>query len=165
MRTNRLLGFAAALALLVGIATAAVVWAQTPGTWSGKGHSFGFRRFIALNHIGRQLNLTAQQKQQIKDIVKGRRDDIKALVDERFAARKALRQAIAGGNDDAIAAAVNQVSAVELKGARLRAQLRAKIFSDVLQPDQRSKADDLLARFEQRADKRRQRVEQFLTKF
>ena len=120
---------------------------------------------MALNYIGRQLNLTAQQKQQIKDIVRGRKDDIKALVDERFAARKALRQAIAGGNDDAIAAAVNQVSAVELKGARLRAQLRAKIFSDVLQPDQRTKADDLLARFEQRADRRRQRVEQFLARF
>ncbi len=164
MRVNRVLSFAAALTLLVAVA-AAVVWAQTPGTWSGKGHGFGFRRFVTLNYIGRQLNLTATQKQQIKDIVRGRKDDIKALVDQGFAARKALRQAIAGGNNDAIAAAANQVSAVQVKAAQLRAQLRAKIFSDVLQPDQRSKADQMLAQFEQKAEQRRQRVEQFLEKF
>jgi Spy/CpxP family protein refolding chaperone len=165
MRVNRLLGFAAALTLLVAVVAAAVVWAQAPGAWAGRVHAFGFRRYMALNYIGRQLNLTAQQKQQIKDIVRGRKGDVKALVDQGFAARKALRQAIAGGNNDAIAAAASQMSAVVVKGAQLRAQLRAKIFSDVLQADQRSKANELLAQFEQKADQRRQHAEQFLDEF
>ncbi len=163
MRVNRVLGFTAALTLVVAVIAAAVVWAQAPQTWAG--HGFGFRGLAALHHVGKQLNLTAQQTQQIKDIVRTHRDDIKALVDQDFAAKKALRQAIAGGNNDAIVAASEQVSAVQLKGARLRAQIHARVFSDVLQPDQRAKAVSLLAEFEQRADQRRQRIDQFIDQF
>jgi Spy/CpxP family protein refolding chaperone len=165
MRSNKVLGFAAALALGLAVVSAAVVWAQAPGAAAGRAWGFGFRRLVALNYLGRQLNLTSQQKQQIKDIVGSRKDDIKALVDQGFATRKTLRQAIAGGNSDEIASAATQVSAVELKGAQLRAQLRARIFSDVLQPDQRSKADQLAAQFEQKADRWRQRIEALLDTF
>jgi Spy/CpxP family protein refolding chaperone len=165
MRANKVLGFTAALTLAVAVVAAAVVWAQASGTMAGKGGRFGLGRLMTLNYVGRQLNLTAQQRTQVKDIVRSHKDDIKALVDQGFAARKALRQAIAGGNADAIAAAVQQVASVQLKGAQLRAQVRAKIFNDVLQPDQRSKASDLLAQFEQKADQRRQRIDQFLDTF
>lgn len=162
MRANKVMAVAAVLTLLAAIAAAAVVRAQGPATRWRMGHAFGVRR---LHQIGRQLDLTAQQKQQIKDIVKGRKDDIRALVDQGFAARKALRQAIAGGDNRAIETAANQLSVVELKGAQLRAQLRAKIFSEVLHPDQRNKAEALLAGFEERADRRRQRIKQFLDTF
>jgi Spy/CpxP family protein refolding chaperone len=165
MRVNRVLGLTAALTLAVAVGAAAVVWAQVPRTWSGKGRGFGLRPLMALSYVGRQLNLTDQQKQQIKDIVRSHKDDIKALVDQGFATRKALREAVAGGNSDAVAAAAQQVSAVQLKGAQLRAQLRAKVFGDVLTADQRSKAGDLLARFEQKADQRRQRIDQFIDSF
>ena len=165
VRMNRVLGFAAALTLAMAVGAAAVVWAQSPRPWPGKNRGFGVRRFMALNYVGRQLNLTDQQMQQIKDIVRNHKDNIKALVDQGFAARKALREAIAGGSGDLIAAAVQQLSAVQLKGAQLRAQLRAKIFSDVLTPEQRSKAGDLLAQVEQRADRRRQRIDQFIDGF
>lgn len=162
MRANRVLGLAAALTLVIAATLAAIVWAQAPAAGSSRGPGFGVRRFMALNYIGRQLNLTAGQKQQIKDIVKAHKDDMKALVDQGFAARKALRQAVAGDNNDEIASAVNQLSAVELKRAQLRAQIRAKIFTTVLQPDQRSKANDLLSRADRRADRRRAQIERFL---
>ncbi len=161
-RKDKVLGFAAALVLVAAVALAGVVWAQTSGLSPGQGRGFHVRGLMALNYVARQLNLTAEQKQQIKDIVKSRKDDIKALVDQGFAAHKALRQAIATGNNDQIAAAVSQVSAVQLKAAQLRAQLRARIYSDVLQPDQRTKADQLAAQFDQKADQWRQRIEQFL---
>jgi Spy/CpxP family protein refolding chaperone len=162
MRTSSALRLAAGLVLIVAVVSAGVVLAQAPGSPFGKGRGFGFRRMIALSYMARQLNLTDQQKQQIRDIVKSHKDDIKALVDQGFAARKALRQAIASGNNDQVAGAVSQLSGVELNAAQLRAQIRAKIFSDVLQPDQRAKADQLSVQFEQKADRWRQRIDQFL---
>ncbi len=164
MRAERILGFAAALALAIAVISAAIVWAQAPAGRGAWRRGIGFPGFTALDRIGRQLNLTADQKRQIRDIVKARKNDILALVDQGFAARKALRHAVAGGNSDEIAAAVNQQAAVQLKRVELRAQIRSKIFSDVLTPDQRSKANDLLSQADQRADRRRQRIEQFLGK-
>ncbi len=158
MRVNRLLAFTAALGLVAAVGAAAVVRAQAPA--ARMGHAFGFHGVMGLRYLGRQINLTTAQKQQIKDIVKVHKDDIKALVDQGFAARKSLQQAIAAGNNDAIASAAQQLSAVQVKGAQLRALLRAKIYSDVLQPDQRAKADQILAQFEQKADQRRQRIDQ-----
>ena len=165
MRTNRVLGLAAALALGVAIVCAGVVLAQARESTLGKQRGFGFGPVMAFNRVARQLNLSAGQQQQIKDIVRGHKDDIKALVDQGFTARTALRQAIAGGNSDQIAGAVSQLSGVELKAAQMKARIRAQVFGDVLQPDQRTRADQLLAQFAQRADRRRQRIERFLDQF
>ncbi len=160
MRTNKVLGLAAALALIVALVSAGVVVAQTKRNATGVGRGFYAAR--AFNHIGQEIGLTDQQKQQIKDIVRSRKTDIKALIDQGFAARKALREAVAANDDDHIAAAVTQLSGVERKAAELKAQVRAKVFSDVLQPDQRAKADQLLSQFEQKADQRRQHIEEWL---
>ena len=165
MRTSKLWAFAAVLTLVVALVCGAVVWAQTPLRGGGRQRLFGLRAVIALRHAAHQLGLTAQQRQQIRQIAAGRKDEIKSLVDQSVAARRTLRHAIAGGNHDEIASAVTQLSAVELKVADLRADLRAKIFNDVLQPDQRAKANELLSRFDQRADARRQRNDQSLDKF
>lgn len=162
MKTNRLFAFAAAVALVVAVTSAAVVWAQArtdPGTHV----RFGFIR--ALARIGRQLNLTDQQKEQIKGIVRSHKADIKALVDQRFAARKALRDAVAGGDSTQIASAARQWSDVQVKATQLRARIRAAIFGNVLQPDQRAKAEQLESRFEQRASRRHQRIDAFIDGF
>ncbi len=164
MRADKILAFAAVAMLVVAVASAAVVKAkQAPGVAVGRHHgAFGLGPLVGLNYVGRQLGLTDQQKQQVKDIVKSRRDDIKSLVDQWFAARKALRQAIDSNNGDAIAAAMSQVSTVELKGAQLGAALHTRIVNEVLQPDQRAKAAELETTFEQKADQRRQRIEALL---
>ncbi len=162
MRANKGLAFAAVAVLVLSVASAAVVRAmQTPGGATG-GHRLGLGPLAALNYVGRQLDLTDEQRQQVKDIVRSRRDDIKGLVDQWFAARKTLRQAIDSGNPGAIAAAMSQVSTVEMKGAQLHAALRSRVFSEVLQPGQRTRAAAAEARFERRADQLRQRIDAFL---
>lgn len=163
MRTNRILGLAAALALITAVVSAGIVRAQTGDNPLGRRRGFG--PMMAFNHIARQLNLSAGQRQQIKDIVASHQADIKALVDQGFAARTALRQAIASGNSDQIAAAVSQRSGVELKAAQMKARIRAQVFADVLQPDQRTRADQLLAQIAQRADRRHQRIDRLLDRF
>ncbi len=163
MRINRLLGFAAALALIVAVASAAAVWAQTTGAGAGRRGRFHVGR--ALGHISRQLNLTDQQKEQIKGILRSHKADIKAAVDQRFAARKALRQAVASGDTSQISAAASQLSAAQVKAAQLRAQIRSAIFSSVLQPDQRAKAEQLAAQFEQKARERQQRIDRRIDLF
>ncbi len=162
MRNNRLLGFAAALALIVAVTSAAVVWAQS-GTGLGRHARFGFGRTFL--YAGRQLNLTDQQKEQIRAIVRSHKTDIKALVDERFAARKALRQAVSGGDSAQISDAARRLTDVQVKAAQTRAQIRAAIFNNVLQPDQRAKAGQLIARLEQRASRRRQRIDELIDQF
>ncbi len=163
MRINRLLGFAAAMALIVAVTSAAVVWAQTGGAGLGRGWRFGPRRAFA--HVSRQLNLTDQQKEQIKGIVRSRKTDIKALVDQRFAARQALRRAVASGDSGQISAAVKQLSDAQLKAAQTGAQIRAAIFANVLQPDQRAKAEQLAAQTEQKASQRQQRIDRMIDLF
>jgi hypothetical protein len=86
-------------------------------------------------------------------------------VDSGFAARKALRQAVAANDSRAVADAVGQLSTVERDAALLEAQLRAQIFGSVLNADQRAKADQLMAQFEEKAEARRQRIDQFLDQF
>ncbi len=163
MRFNRLLGFAAALTLIVAVASAAVVWAQTNGTGVGRRGRLGFGR--TLGYISRQLNLTDQQKEQIKSIVRSHKADIKAAVDQRFAARTALRQAVASGDNARISAAVGQMSDAQLKAAQLRAQVRSAVFTTVLQPDQRAKAEQLAARHERKASQRQQRFDRMIDLF
>ncbi len=163
MRANRVFALAAATMLVVAVASAAVVRArQAPGGTIGGHRGFGMGPLMALNYISQQLNLTDQQKQQVKDIVRSRRDDIKALVDQWFSARRTLRRAIDGGNDQDVASAVSQVASVEVKAAQLHAALRARIFTEVLQPDQRARAAELETRFGQKADQWRQRIDAFL---
>jgi Spy/CpxP family protein refolding chaperone len=166
-RSNRLLAIGGVLVLVLGLASAAAVLAQTRGgsSRSSLGAGFGFGRAMRLTRLARLLDITAQQKQEIKDIVTAHKPEIKHLVDSGFAARKALRQAVAANDSRAIADAVGQLSNVERDGATLKAQLRTQIFGSVLTTDQRAKAAQLLSEFEQKAEARRQRIDQFLDRF
>ncbi len=164
--TDTVLGIAAGLMLVAALASAGVVlWAQAPsrpGATGAMGHGFRRGPLQMLNFAARQLNLTDVQTQQIKDVVRGRKAEIKGLVDDWFAARKALRQAVDADNSAAIADAIKRMSDVERSGAQLKAQIRSEIFNTVRNADQRAKAASLEQRFDQRADGLRQRIDQFL---
>ncbi len=163
--TDTVLGIAAGLMLVAALASAGVVlWAQAPNRpgATGAGHLFGRGPLQMLNFAARQLNLTDVQTQQIKDVVRGRKAEIKGLVDDWFAARKALRQAVDADNSAAIADAIKRMSDVERSGAQLKAQIRSEIFNTVLNADQRTKAARLEQQLDQRADGLRQRIDRFL---
>jgi Spy/CpxP family protein refolding chaperone len=88
-----------------------------------------------------QLNLTAQQRDQVKSIVDSHQDEMKALGDREMAAREALQQAITADtvDDNAIRQKSADLAAVEADTAVLRAHVRAEVWQ-LLTPDQQKQA-------------------------
>lgn len=129
-----LIAFAAVGTLVVAIAGAHAVHAAGP--FDG-----GMRRGFLARHIADDLNLTVDQKAQIKTI----------LVDERPAIQ-ALRQQIEQDNeqlhskstyDDAFVHSMAQQESVTLANAIVeREKIRGEIFA-VLTPDQQQKVEQL----------------------
>ena len=84
-----------------------------------------------------QLNLTAQQRDQVKSVLDSHQDDIKALADREMTARAALQQAITSDtvDDNTIRQKAADVGAVEADMAVMRAHVRAEVWQ-LLTPDQ-----------------------------
>ena len=93
-----------------------------------------------------QLNLTDEQKTQIKAAMESHKDDFKAFAEKTMAAHVALQDAITADKVDegAIRARVAEAAAVEADAAVLRAQVHAQVFA-LLTPDQQAKARQLEA--------------------
>lgn len=97
----------------------------------------------------RQLNLTDDQRQQIKTILSGHADDFKALADRSRPARQALIDAIAAGDEAAIRQHSGELAAVQTDGALLASRVHAEVFK-ILTPEQQQKAQALRKQAEQR---------------
>ncbi len=99
--------------------------------------------------IAEKLNLTADQKSQIKTILAGEKDTLKNLLGQLHDARKNLRAAIQSGdaNENSVRAASAKVASVESDLAVERMKLYGKI-APVLTDEQRQQISD----FTQRAD-------------
>ena len=102
-----------------------------------------------LQRIAEKLNLTADQKSQIKTILAGEKDTLQNLLGQLHDARKNLRAAIqaADANENSVRAASAKVAGVESDLAVERMKLFGKI-SPVLTDEQRRQISD----FTQRAD-------------
>ncbi|HTX22279.1 MAG TPA: Spy/CpxP family protein refolding chaperone [Candidatus Aquilonibacter sp.] len=102
-----------------------------------------------LQRIAQRLNLTDDQKSQIKAILAGEKDTLKNLLGQLHDERKNLRAAIQAGdaNETSVRAASAKVAAVEADFAVERMKIYAKI-SPVLTDQQRQQISD----FEQHAD-------------
>ena len=102
-----------------------------------------------LQRIAEKLNLTDEQKSQIKTILADEKDNLKNLLGQLHDARKNLRAAIqaADANEDSVRAASAKVGGVESDLAVERMKLYGKI-APVLTDEQRQKISD----FTQRAD-------------
>lgn len=98
-----------------------------------------------------QLQLTDAQKEQVKAIMDGHRDDMKALGDRAQAAHTALRTAISADTFDesAIRAAATGVAAVDSDMAVLQGRIHGELWQ-ILTPDQQTKAKALQTEMEQR---------------
>ncbi|HEY4953081.1 MAG TPA: Spy/CpxP family protein refolding chaperone [Verrucomicrobiae bacterium] len=99
--------------------------------------------------IAEKLNLTDDQKAQIKTVWRGEKDTLKNLVGRLQATRKNLRAAIRAGdaNETAVRAAAAKVAAVEGELAVERMNIYGKI-APILTDAQRQQISEL----EQRAD-------------
>ncbi len=157
MTTKHGVGIAAGLAVLVlvvGVA-AVVTYAQQAGTTSPQPtQHYASRRgpLAALRHGLAQLGLSDDQKQQIKGILQGHKTDLQTFSDRRRQARRALVDAIAGGETEAV---IRQKSAdlaqVQADFAVFAATLHKQVFA-VLTPDQQAKAAALRAQARDRLD-------------
>ena len=103
-----------------------------------------------------QLDLSDEQKQQVKTILGNHKGDFQALRDRGLPARRALADAIAGGDEAAIRQHSADLSAVQTDTALLAARVRGEVFK-ILTPEQQQKAQELRKKFESRMDQRRGR--------
>jgi len=168
-QTMRRIGLGAGAALLaVGTAVGAVAYAQnTPGGqppfMGRRGPRAGMMGapFGGLRMLGRRLDLTDPQKDQIKTILQSHRDEWKTLADRAADARAALDAAVTADTVDeaAIRDKSAALAAVNADMAVARARTRAELVQ-VLTPDQQAKLKALQAQREQRRQQMRQRFEQ-----
>lgn len=140
MKTNKWITLTVAAALnLVGLMTTPSLAADT----NAPAHGRFFQR------IAQRLNLTDDQKAQIKAILRSERDTLKPLVSSLHTARENLRAAIraSDANETTVRAASARVAAVEADLAVERMKIYGKI-APILTDEQRQQ----ISEFEQSAD-------------
>jgi Spy/CpxP family protein refolding chaperone len=145
------LGASAAL-LAAGVTAGAFVHAQDQNTnrpsrpFMGRGGPGGFGApgrpggaMGMLPMLGRDLNLTDAQRDQIKAIADSHKDEWKALADRERAARQALNALVMADTIDeaAIRQKSAEVAAVDADAAVARAHARAEVFQ-ILTADQKT---------------------------
>lgn len=112
-----------------------------------------------LERISQQLELTADQRSQIKSILGDQQAELKPLVAALAEARKGLREAIHAkdATEGAVRAAASKVGSAEADLAVERMKIFAKI-SPVLTDEQRAKMAEMESRLAAMGEKTRSRA-------
>ncbi len=140
------------VAIAIGVAHAQPPAATPGGMMMGRG-MMGGRGLAALRMGLAQLNLTDQQKQQVRGIVQGHREQLRAFAAQARQARVALGDAVAGGADEAtIRARAADLAKVQADLAVFGAQVRKEVMG-VLTPEQQAKAKELRQQRQDRMQK------------
>lgn len=136
---------AAGLALAAGLA-----FAQSSGHQGmHRGHTMGGSEFGRMFH---QLNLTDEQKAQIKQIHEAEKTTLKPLMQQEFQAHQQMMQLVASDKFDANS---KQVQILVSQEAQVHMQLEvehAKMFNQAYQlltSDQKAKVAEVMARHQQ----------------
>jgi len=154
---------AVALLALALCGTAMLSYAQQKDAagasgWGGHGH--GHMGFMA-----RELNLTDAQKQQVKTIMQSDRASMHPLMQQLAENRKAMLAVTANGAFDQakVQAIANQQSQAMAQLMVQKASIQHQIYTTVLTPDQRTKADQMREKQMARIDQRLQKFSQSAT--
>jgi Spy/CpxP family protein refolding chaperone len=132
------------------------------GMMGGPGMMRGGRGLAALRVGLAQLNLTEQQKEQVKTILQSHREKAQGLAAQGRDAGRALRESVADGADEStIRAKAADVAKVQADLAVFGAQLRKEILG-VLSPEQQARAKELRLKALDRAEKAVQRRKKML---
>ena len=107
-----------------------------------------------LGYVAHELNLSDAQKSQIKSMWEAERPTVASLVQELASEGKEMDSATAQGNLDdskvqAIAARQGETIAKLLVE---KERLKSKVYTTVLNPEQRTKADELQKKWHSRLD-------------
>jgi Spy/CpxP family protein refolding chaperone len=119
--------------------------------WSGR----GWGRPVPLRYLAHQLDLSREQRQQIRSMWQTERPAMLLLLHEFAAESKEMDAATAKGNVDE--GKVQEIAARQgTTVARFlieKEHFKAKIYAAVLTPEQRTKADELQSRWHERLGK------------
>jgi periplasmic protein CpxP/Spy len=123
-------------------------------TRHGKGdwhHGRGFKgRGGRGGHFGAQLNLTEEQKTQIKSIMEAERAKNAPMRQQLADNHKAMREATKAGKFDeaTVRSLAQQAEAAKVELAVSRARVQSQIYTTVFTAEQRAKADEFAAKRE-----------------
>jgi Spy/CpxP family protein refolding chaperone len=113
-----------------------------------------FGRFL------RELDLTEEQRNAIRESMESERESHRDLFERLFEARKSLQEAVLRGEDESVLAQLAQaVGNVETEAALAQARHLASIVA-ILEPEQKSKLEELYAQAESRREERQERFRQ-----
>lgn len=158
-RLRKSVNIAAGLALLAaGGLFAGRLWA---GTLLEKTHSDGAPRIFG--RIARALDLTADQKSQIKAALKSHAAEIEAQMQASAAARRGLHDAVLADPTDesAILARAADLGRIQGDGAVLFSRIRAEV-QPILTPDQRQKLQNFRQHAREHGDAAARSIKSFL---
>ena len=151
--------------LSLGLGAGAFVHAQdqTPDRQGRRGGPGGPGRFGApgggpmgmLPMLGRDLNLTDAQRDQVKAIAQSHKTEWQGLFDRERTAREALMTAVTGDtvNDALVRQKSAELAAVEADAAVARAHAFAEV-SQILTADQKAKLKEMRAHMAERGQNR-----------
>ena len=153
MKSMKLIGTAIAAVLTLG---AGIALAQAAGPMHHHhGDMGGFEQML------RQLNLTDDQKAQVKQIFQAEKPTMKPLKQQEHAAHQQMIQLVTGGSfETAKAAAIaQQESQTHMQLEVEHAKMASQIYQ-LLSSDQKAKVAELIAQHEQRMQQHMQKQEQ-----
>ena len=140
-------------ALLVVVAGVAIARADVRGWHGCIGHKWG-HHFGPMGFVAHELKLDDAQRKQIQSMWQTEKPAVHGLVHELAAESKEMDAATAKGNLDE--SKVQEIAARQgTTIAKLlveKEHFKSKIYATVLNPEQRTKADELQARWHERMD-------------
>jgi Spy/CpxP family protein refolding chaperone len=103
-----------------------------------------------VNHLSRQLDLTDAQQTQVKTILEAEKVKVAPLLAEAGKNRQQLHESTASGKFDEaqVRTIAAQQAATMTELIVEKERVKAKIYNEVLTPEQRTKADTLLQRMQ-----------------
>ena len=139
-------------AALVVVAGLAIARADVRGWHGCFGHRGG--RFGPMGFVAHELNLNDAQRKQIGSMWQAEKPAVSGLVQELAAESKEMDAATAKGNLDEskVQEIATRQGATISKLLVEKEHFKSKIYTTVLNPEQRTKADELQARWHDRLD-------------
>jgi Spy/CpxP family protein refolding chaperone len=139
-------------AVLLAVAGIAIARASVQGWHGYYGHRWG--HFGAMGYVAHELDLSNAQRQQIRSLWEAERPAVSGLIHEFSAESKEMDQATANGNfnESTVQEIASRQGTTLSKLLVEKEHFTTKIYTSVLSPEQRTKADKLQSRWHEHLD-------------
>lgn len=141
---------------LLLVAAGAAIRAETSGWYGWRGHERPFGPRWYLTH---ELRLSDSQKKQIATIWRGERPQIAGMLRELAAENAGMQSAREAQDTGKLEDIASREGATIARLLKEKERMQSEIYSRVLDPDQRKKADAMLSRMTERLNGVADRIE------